>query len=68
MIQIVMLVATLVLPGQPGSTRVVAADYPYFRSLADCQRAAMSMQNIPRIVDTVVCEARVLDVATGRVQ
>ena len=66
MIEIVMLVATLVLPDGP-PTRVVAADWPYFKTFAQCQQAAQSMQKIPRAVETVICERRILDVATGRI-
>ena len=67
MIEIVLLVATLIIPGQPGSTRAVAADQPYYRTMAECQRAAMGMEHAPRAVDTVTCEPHRLDVQTGRV-
>ena len=67
MIPVVLLVATLVIPGQPGMTRTVAADWPFFRSMAECQQAAQSMQNAPRIVDTILCEPHQLDVSTGRI-
>ena len=68
MIEVVLLVATLVIPGQPGTTRVVAADWPFFRTFKECQQAAASMERIPRIVDTVVCETHRLDLNTGRME
>jgi hypothetical protein len=65
-IEIVMLVATLILPDSP-PTRVVAAEWPFFRTFAECQSAAQSMQKIPRAVDTIICERRILNTATGRI-
>jgi hypothetical protein len=68
MIEVFMLVATLVGSGLPGPTRVVSAEWPFFRTMAECQQAVKSMQKIPRLVDTVVCEKRTLQMLTGRVR
>jgi|SoimicMinimDraft_4_1059732.scaffolds.fasta_scaffold13204_2 hypothetical protein len=67
MIEVVLLVATLVIPGQPGSTRTISADWPFFRSMEECRRAVMRMERSPRIVDTVMCEPHTLDTGSGRI-
>jgi hypothetical protein len=67
MIEVVLLVATLVIPGQPGTTRVVSADWPFFRTMQECQQAVIAMRAAPRVVDTVMCETHRLDIKTGRI-
>lgn len=66
MIEVVMLVATLIMSDGP-PVRVVSADWPYFNTFAECQRAAQSMRKIPRMVDTVVCERSLLDPRSGKI-
>jgi len=67
MITVILLVATLVIPDRPGATRVVNANQPFFRTLIECQQAARSMENAPRIVEDIRCEYHQLDVSTGRI-
>ena len=67
MIQVVLLVATVIVP-QYGSTRTVSADWPFFRTMAECQRAAAMMQNVPPPVGEIMCETHQLNLATGRIQ
>jgi hypothetical protein len=67
MIQIVMMVVTLVVPGQPGMTRAVSADWPFFRTMAECQKAVMSLEHAPPAVQTILCETHTLNTNTGRV-
>jgi hypothetical protein len=66
MIEVVLLVATLVFPGQPGSTRVVSAEWPFFRTMQECQAAVIKMANAPPSVMTIMCESHRLDLETGR--
>jgi hypothetical protein len=65
MIEIVMVVVTLAIPGHV--TRVVNAEWPFFRSMAECQKAVAHMRDAPPIADRIECEFHMLDVSTGRV-
>jgi len=64
-IEVFMLVATLAM--DEGPSRVVAADWPFFRTAYECQQKVERMRNIPPQVDTVICERRLLDIRNGRV-
>jgi hypothetical protein len=65
MIDVILLVVTLSIPGH--TTRVVNAEWPFFRTMADCRRVVVAMHDTPPIAERIECERRVLDTNTGKV-
>lgn len=65
MIEVVLLVVTLTIPGH--QTRAVAAEWPFFRTMGECREAIMKMYDAPPIAERIECERHLLDVNTGRI-